>query len=965
MKEAPMCDCRLARAATLILLLAVLLGLSSAVMAQESAFTLENGRLRAEFNDRGLVALSAPGTGRRIAFSADPTAIAFDGERIAVDNLGPAEVETKPAKLTYRYARDPYTFDISYELRPGWPFLSKQIVLTTAGRSSFRLKDIVLLDSTLDQPVLDELKLADGRWGSFCRFGSSGSAPSAPAGAPAWGMFFAVQNPFMVWRRDGSRVSAAYAPDMDWSPDYGPFASDRLCIGLHELSGLRFPAKSVPEWKLVPDYEKLLREEPTIDASEVNALTDCVKAFLLYFPGRTRVHIPWCENDYQVDVGTPEGVEEYKRIMDRAAELGANYLLYTPANRDLSRLEDNADAWGWENVLWFGLGQKIRKGEWDPETDDVPAGLRAMLDYAASKNLKLMAYAYPSLPFLQNLDWTKWAAGKTGASVVTDTGLRSFQDWWIGKLLAFIRRTGAAGFSFDHWWIALDGASSKYAQWYGCRRILETLRREVPDIVIDGRQQYQNFGPWTWLAGSYPHPTLTDEQPESFTAFPDLHTDRVSADRQRFAAWTYRVERFAPPEITPGFMTHQSERSDEKDVMRRDRFRPRDWDVLGWKYSVLSSVGTAPFNHVINFIPARDPEEFKSLADEDKAWVRRWLDWAGENAKYLHALRPIIGPPMLGRADGTAAVVDDRGFVFLFNPNPGGVEARFKLDASIGLAKGDRFVIRELHPEEGKVFGSTEGFWKAGSDVVVPLAGADARVFEIFPAPEKLEEPVLFNVPGSIAFKNGRVTLTGVSGEPGTTAEALVLLPEGKAARSLSVNGVPYPFKQKGDLVPFSVRFGGKAFGRLQRLGMSDPNFTGGTVKAKITVPARVFKQLADRKTAWPVTYTEDDLRAPWLGPWRLLLFVAVAEPLESMDIALKVDGKPADVRKAWNSVYPHSTQRTYLGSYVDLSGLKPDTPYEIEVTLPPLRPGQFLGLFFENVEPESTDRILMPQPLR
>ena len=932
----------------------------AALPAQDSSLTLENENIRAEFNDHGLVSLTGVKSGRKVVFSADPTSLTVAGTRISVDTLGLAEMETKPARLTYRYTQDPYTIEVVYELRPGWAFLSKQVVLTSAGSAVFHVDDVSLLAASLDAPVLDELKIAEGRWGSFCRFGG-GSAPSAPV----WGLFFALQNPFMAWKRHGRSVSASYAPDMDWSPGDGPFASDRLCIGMHELSGTRFPAKAVPEWKFIPDYAGHLASVPAIDVNEVDALTDCVKAFLRYYPGRVRVHIPWCENDYQIDVGTPEGVEEYKRIMDRAAELGANYLLYTPANSELSRLEDNTDAWGWETLLWFGLGQKIRKGEWDPARDDVPAGLKAMLDYAASKNLKLMAYAYPSLPFLQKPEWTKWAGDKVGGYAGADTGVRSFQDWWIAKLLAFVRKTGAAGFSFDHWWIAYDNASSKYAQWYGCRRILETLRREDPDIVLDGRQQYQNFGPWTWLAGSYPHPTLTDEQPESFTAFPDLHTDRVSADRQRFAAWTYRVERFAPPEIMPGYMTHQSERSDEKDVMRRDRFRPRDWDCLGWKYSVLSSIGTAPFNHVIDFIPARDPEEFKALSDEDKAWFRRWLDWTEENARFMHALRPIIGPPMVGRADGTAAVVEDRGFVFLYNPNPGRVEARFKLDASIGLTKGDRFVIREIHPEEGKLVGSAEGFWPAGSEVAIPMGGAEARVFEIFPAPAALGEPALFNVSGSIAFQNGRLVLTGVSGETGTSSEALVLLPAGKTVRSMSVNGVPYPFKQNRDMVPFTVRFAGKAFGRLQAVGAYDPNFAGGTVKAKFTVPARVFRQLADRRTNWPVAYTEDDLRAPWLGPWRLLLFAALAEPQETMEVAIKVDGKPVDVKKAYNSVYPHSPKRTYVGSYADLSTLKPDMTYDIEVTVPTLAPGQFMGLFFENVEPEYTQRILAPQQLR
>ena len=186
-----------------------------------------------------------------------------------------------------------------------------------------------------------------------------------------------------------------------------------------------------------------------------------------------------------------------------------------------------------------------------------------------------------------------------------------------------MKATGAGGYSFDHWWIAYDNASSKYAQWDGCRRILETLRQRIPEIVIDGRQQYMNFGPWTWLAGSYPHPSLTDEQPGSFVSFPDLHTDRVSANRQRFAAWTYRMQRFCPPEILPGFITHQTERHDAKKVMRRDRFRPRDWDVLGWKFSLLSSIGTAPFNHVVDYIPARDPDEFRAFSEADQRWFRR------------------------------------------------------------------------------------------------------------------------------------------------------------------------------------------------------------------------------------------------------------------------------------------------------------------------------------------------------
>ena len=182
-----------------------------------------------------------------------------------------------------------------------------------------------------------------------------------------------LQNPFMEWKRDGGALSVSYSPDMDWRPDYGPFPSDLLCLGLTALGGVRFPVKALPEWRAVLDYEGQLLREPSIDAEEVEALTDCMRSFLLNVPQKSiRVHIPWCENDYQIDTATPEGLEEYKRIIDRAAELGCQYVLYTPANSRFSKLEDNSDAWGWENVLWFGSRPEDKEGRVGPADRPFP-----------------------------------------------------------------------------------------------------------------------------------------------------------------------------------------------------------------------------------------------------------------------------------------------------------------------------------------------------------------------------------------------------------------------------------------------------------------------------------------------------------------------------------------------------------------------------------------------------------------
>jgi hypothetical protein len=69
-------------------------------------------------------------------------------------------------------------------------------------------------------------------------------------------------------------------------------------------------------------------------------------------------------------------------------------------------------------------------------------------------------------------------------------------------------------------------------------------------------------------------------------------------------------------------------------------------------------------------------------------------------------------------------------------------------------------------------------------------------------------------------------------------------------------------------------------------------------------------------------------------------------------------------VKKAYSSRTPGRLQfgkghNTFTGFYVDVSTLQSDREYEVEVRLPAgLKPGQFQGLFFENVETEYTGEL-------
>src|SRR2546425_5911662 len=828
---------------------------------------LSNTRIRAEFGARGLVSLADLPRGGVYHFTRDEFGIVLGGTRYESAELATPTRRTERDKVTYAWIAGAYRLEVVYELRRDWGFVSKQLLVTVAPAGTFRVNEVTVFDATLGDSVRDvyvpgsrRANLGTGDYGGALRF------------AGGRGLLAVVQNPFLHFELTGNTFSTGYQPDMDWTMAYGSFAADRGLLAPYGLSGRVLPARMLPEWKLGP-----ADAPPGMDEVEVEAFTGLVRAFLITPPRPVKIFVGWCVNDYQIDVATPEGRAEYRRILDRAAGLGAEDVLFAPSNSDLSRREASVDDWSWEHVLWLALGQKIRMNQWDPKTGVIPPSVQELVDYARSRNLKLVAYVYPVLPFSQKREWlvsVKDDSTRRFASL----GVRSLQDWLIKTLVDFYHHTGIGGYAFDHTFLTYDG-SSRYAQWWGWRRGVEELRRRIPDIVIDGRQAYQLYGPWTWLAGSYPHPTSTDEQPESFVPFPDLHFDRVSADRERYTAYRYRLYEFAPSEIVPGFITHQTSRADDSGDMPEvktdrgvmlTRLRARDWDYLGWRYSLLSSIAVAGWNNVVNMIPARDTEENRAFSVRDQHWFRHWIAWADTNKEYLRHTRVILGQPAIGMVDGTAAIIGARGYVFLFNPTGRQVTANVPLDSTIGLGERGAYVLRELAPLEERLVGKPgAGVWSYGDRMALPMDGESFLVLSIEPAPAPREaprEPVLFNAPGGVTLDGGVLRLEGVRGEVGMWDDLLVLVPPGQTVSAVSVNGQVVAFtRPSAGVVQVSVRFGGgAAFGRSQQVGAYDSTFSGGAFTGMFTIPQRVFDQLAARRLAWPIPWTAEDARATW-----------------------------------------------------------------------------------------------------
>ncbi len=529
-------------------------------------------------------------------------------------------------------------------------------------------------------------------------------------------------------------------------------------------------------------------------------------------------------------------------------------------------------------------------------------------------------------------------------------------------MVAFQRKTNLGGFFFDYVYLSFPG-TSRYSQWFGWRRVQEALRRAAPGIVISGGAYHGFYGPWTHLAGNWPWPMFGDEQPESHLNFRDLHFARVEADRMRYTTFLYKNYEYYPTEALPGFISHQEPRhggnTEQEDTSPLNTgWRMRNFDYLGWKYSVISSIGYAGINHVIAMLPARDIEEFRHFSAADQAWLRKWLDWTDANLSTLRHTRLILGEPALGKVDGSSAIVGDHGYIFLYNPNGRKVEVSFNLDPSIGLNRQGRFTLGEIYPLEGRLWGKPgAGMWKRGDRVTATLDGTSATVLSLAPAAAELTKPVLFNAPGSALLKDGHLALSDIRGEVGTEVPLGVLVPNGAGVETVTVNGVAARFQRDGELVTVQVRFAGEPFSRSQQVGRYDPQFSGGNMRGEFRIPARIKQQLGARKETWSMAWTEEDLQCSWLAPERLLLFVQLASPDPKMAVRLKINGEEMALQRAYASIRPNP--RCFTGYYADVSSLEADRTHQVELSLPSMEAGGFQGLFFDNLETEYTDGVV------
>ena len=557
--------------------------------------------------------------------------------------------------------------------------------------------------------------------------------------------------------------------------------------------------------------------------------------------------------------------------------------------------------------MWLALGEQIRTGQWAPG-DSIAPSVAKLIATAANNSVSAIPYVYPILGFTAGRANPPWLApyDNHNYSVLSS---REFQDYFIALTVNFSLATGAAGAGYDYTYFEYSGASV-YAQWAGWRRVLLSVRAALggagrPAYVVDNRQLSHAWSPWMWAAGSYAEPLQSDEQTTSWTAFmPDIHIDRGDANRVRETNYDYAQSKLCQPSAMPGFLHHNTDRGDG----RRSDLNIRDYDFYGMPYTLVSAIATGGLNAVVCDIPARDAGEFAAFPvvgpDNRTASLSLyhfWFDFARSHAAHLRALKFLPQPPGPGAVDGTYATQGGAGFLFLFNPNPQpmatppGLLAATAADLDLtACAPGGNVTVGELWPLPARALLVVP----CGSAFSLPLEGRSARVLTLAPS-----------APGDAAAASAAAA-----------ARAAPLFVHNQAVAGMGYNA----------------------------------SFAGGALAGRVRVPGAVLAQLAARAAAYPVPWAPEDAGIAWLNPSRLLLSIDAARGALGSGAAVTatLDGAPLAVVPVW-SCRSVRAEKCFQGWFADLTaaGVQADTDYALVVTVPSVAPGQFLGVYYDNVD--------------
>jgi hypothetical protein len=289
---------------------------------------------------------------------------------------------------------------------------------------------------------------------------------------------------------------------------------------------------------------------------------------------------------------------------------------------------------------------------------------------------------------------------------LTDHVFKKYEPrWWgwDGRWLSFWEvgayRPGAKGAGPDPCYAKNHGhlpGDNRYKEWKNVMAFLKKIKERYPKVCLESYYGLHRGGPWGL------------RHLDSAYHYYETH----GADMNRLQSW------------------HQ----------QNDRFRPvykNSLDLFGkepksFRFNVIAGLSIANYCMIGQAYP-------QLAAEENRDFFKKWRAWATKNLEYLTVKRDLFDSPGHSAIDGSAHIIKDRGFVFLFR---GGFDANRNQNTALrALIPINRWLqlqenpdavyqVKEIYPRQGKVLANV----RYGQEFLYDMPNKAAVVLELGPA---------------------------------------------------------------------------------------------------------------------------------------------------------------------------------------------------------------------------------------
>ena len=355
------------------------------------------------------------------------------------------------------------------------------------------------------------------------------------------------------------------------------------------------------------------------------------------------------------------------------------------------------------------------------------------ITYAREIGMHVNSFSLPSIWFNNKPEWgaigedgkpCEYLFGRKASCAASDEYMHYMLDlyfhvfdkyqprWWgwDGRWLNYwevmLYRPGTSTTNHDPCYATnhrhLPGESS-YKEWRNILQFHSQIRQRYPKMCLEAYLGLKRGGPWALR----------------YLNCDDNYFETNGADMNRMQCWHNQNDRFRP--VSKNYAALFGD------------------DPAGFQFSLLSTISASSYCQI-------GPGFIGLAREENREFLKKWRSWGSANLKYLKVKRDMFDCPGYSPVDGSAHIIKDKGFIFLF---PAGAfspdaEIRKRIEsrtqvvmASIPISRwiglrtneGGIYEITEIYPKKGRVLGA----YRYGDEFIYQMPNDSAVVLSLEP----------------------------------------------------------------------------------------------------------------------------------------------------------------------------------------------------------------------------------------